>query len=111
MKTDFPRVLSLLRKEKGISQKEAANQLGVSPKECLVVGDRVSDLLCATNVGASAVLVLTGYGKKEKDEALRLYPTLSIIFHLHNPLSTYIKYNHLSTKRFHYKTLYHFHSY
>ena len=30
MKTDFPRVLSLLRKEKGISQKEAANQLGVS---------------------------------------------------------------------------------
>ena len=30
MKSDFPRVLSLLRKEKGISQKEAANQLGVS---------------------------------------------------------------------------------
>lgn len=30
MKSDFPRVLSLLRKEKGISQKEAAAQLGVS---------------------------------------------------------------------------------
>ncbi|MBQ5356781.1 MAG: helix-turn-helix transcriptional regulator, partial [Oscillospiraceae bacterium] len=30
MNSDFPRVLSLLRKEKGISQKEAANQLGVS---------------------------------------------------------------------------------
>ena len=30
MKTDFPRVLSLLRKEKGISQKEAATELGVS---------------------------------------------------------------------------------
>ena len=30
MKTDFPRVLSLLRKEKGISQKEAAKELGVS---------------------------------------------------------------------------------
>ena len=30
MKSDFPRVLSLLRKEKGISQKEAASQLGVS---------------------------------------------------------------------------------
>ena len=30
MKSDFPRVLSLLRKEKGISQKEAANSLGVS---------------------------------------------------------------------------------
>ncbi len=30
MKTDFPRVLSLLRKEKGLSQKEAAAELGVS---------------------------------------------------------------------------------
>ena len=30
MKSEFPRVLSLLRKEKGISQKEAASQLGVS---------------------------------------------------------------------------------
>ena len=30
MKSDFPRVLSLLRKEKGISQKEAAEKLGVS---------------------------------------------------------------------------------
>lgn len=30
MKSDFPRVLSLLRKEKGISQKEAAGELGVS---------------------------------------------------------------------------------
>ncbi len=30
MKTDFPRVLSLLRKEKGLSQKEAAANLGVS---------------------------------------------------------------------------------
>ncbi len=30
MQSDFPRVLSLLRKEKGISQKEAAAQLGVS---------------------------------------------------------------------------------
>ena len=30
MNSDFPRVLSLLRKEKGISQKEAANELGVS---------------------------------------------------------------------------------
>ena len=30
MQSDFPRVLSLLRKEKGISQKEAAANLGVS---------------------------------------------------------------------------------
>lgn len=30
MSTDFPRILTLLRKEKGISQKSAATQLGVS---------------------------------------------------------------------------------
>ncbi len=30
MQSDFPRILSLLRKEKGISQKEAASKLGVS---------------------------------------------------------------------------------
>ena len=30
MNTDFPRILTLLRKEKGISQKNAAAQLGVS---------------------------------------------------------------------------------
>ncbi len=53
--------------------------LNVSPRECLVVGDRVSDIQCAINVGAKAALVLTGYGKKEKDEALRLCPTLSVM--------------------------------
>lgn len=30
MNSDFPRILTLLRKEKGISQKEAASQLGIS---------------------------------------------------------------------------------
>ena len=30
MQSDFPRVLALLRKEKGISQKDAAKELGVS---------------------------------------------------------------------------------
>lgn len=30
MNTDFPRILTLLRKERGISQKEAAGQLGIS---------------------------------------------------------------------------------
>ena len=56
-----------------------AKQLNVQPQECLVVGDRTSDIVCALNVGAQAVLVLTGYGEKEKDEALRLYPALPII--------------------------------
>jgi len=54
-------------------------RLNVPPCDCLVVGDRLSDILCATNVGASAALVLTGNGEKEKDEALRLFPTLTIL--------------------------------
>ena len=30
MNTDFPRILTLLRKERGISQKQAAAELGIS---------------------------------------------------------------------------------
>ena len=30
MKNDFPRILTLLRKERGISQKEAAAKLGIT---------------------------------------------------------------------------------
>ena len=30
MNSDFPRILTLLRKERGISQKEAAGQLNIS---------------------------------------------------------------------------------
>ncbi len=56
-----------------------ANELNVSPAECLVVGDRLSDILCAANVGAQAALVLTGYGGKEKDEVLRRFPNTPIL--------------------------------
>ena len=53
--------------------------LDISPSECLVVGDRVSDVQCAMRVGAKAALVLTGYGQKEKDNALQLCPTLPVL--------------------------------
>lgn len=67
------------RKPKSGLLLEVAKKLGVSPQECLVVGDRISDIKCALNVGAKAALVLTGYGENEKDEALRLCPTLPIL--------------------------------
>lgn len=55
---------------------EIAKRLAVTPQECLVVGDRLSDVLCAKNAGAEAVLVLTGYGKNERDSVLERYPRL-----------------------------------
>ena len=55
----------------------AAKELNTSPSECLVVGDRLSDILCAKNVGASAALVLTGYG--EKEAVLSAFPDTPIL--------------------------------
>lgn len=55
----------------------AAEELGISPSECLVVGDRLSDVVCAKNAGASAALVLTGYA--EKEEVLTLFPDTPVL--------------------------------
>ena len=57
----------------------AAKELNIPLNECLVVGDRLSDVQCAKNVGAQAALVLTGYGEKEKIEVLQRYPDLLIL--------------------------------
>lgn len=46
----------------------AAEELGVNPALSYVVGDRVSDLELAANVGASSILVLTGYGPTARKE-------------------------------------------
>ena len=67
------------RKPKSGLLLSVAKRLHISPKECMVIGDRVSDILCAKNVGADAALVLTGYGQNEKSEALRLFPDLCIL--------------------------------
>lgn len=55
----------------------AAEELCLSPSECLVVGDRLSDILCAKNAGASAALVLTGYA--EKEAVLAAFPDTPIL--------------------------------
>ena len=56
-----------------------AKKLGVMPNECLVVGDRLSDIQCAKAVGAAGALVLTGYGKSEKESVLKNYPNTPIL--------------------------------
>ena len=55
------------------------NDLNLNAEECVVVGDRITDIECAKNVGASAILVLTGGGKKNKDNVLSKYPDVKIL--------------------------------
>jgi len=47
---------------------KAAMELGVDPTLSYVVGDRVSDLELAANVGATSILVLSGYGAAAREE-------------------------------------------
>ncbi len=50
----------------------AASDLGLDLSGSYMIGDKVDDVLFALNIGASPVLVLTGYGKKSlKDLARR----------------------------------------
>ena len=67
------------RKPKSGLLLSAANRLGISPKECLVIGDRLSDVQCAKNVGAEGILVLTGYGENEKERVLQTYPNTILL--------------------------------
>ena len=56
-----------------------ANDLGFSPSECLVVGDRLSDIECALHANAKAVLVKTGYGKQEQENVATLYSFIPVM--------------------------------
>ncbi len=67
------------RKPKSGMLLSAVKRLNILPQECLLVGDRISDIQCAKNVGANACLVLTGYGKTELNELKRLYPDVPIL--------------------------------
>lgn len=75
------------RKPKSGLLLQVCKTLRISPTECLVVGDRMSDILCAERVGAKAMLVLTGYGEKEKEEILKNFPQLPIITRFDEVLS------------------------
>ncbi len=45
-------------------------------KQCLVIGDKLSDLMLASHLNANAVLVMTGYGAKTKAELGTLTPRI-----------------------------------
>lgn len=67
------------RKPKSGMLLSVCEELGISPAECIVVGDRLGDVLCAENVGATGVLVLTGKGKAEKETARKQFPDLCVL--------------------------------
>lgn len=67
------------RKPKSGLLLNVCERLSLTPSECLVVGDRFSDVQCAKNVGAHAALVLTGYGEREQEKVSELYSTIYIL--------------------------------
>ena len=46
----------------------AALELGVDVRNAYVVGDKLTDVELARNFGGRGILVLTGYGEKERDK-------------------------------------------
>ena len=66
------------RKPKSGLLLNACQRLHISPEECMVVGDRLTDIQCGKNVGAAAALVLTGNGQENKEQALALYPDIPV---------------------------------
>jgi D-glycero-D-manno-heptose 1,7-bisphosphate phosphatase len=47
---------------------QAANDLYFEPAECVVIGDKASDIRLGQRVGATTILVRTGYGEQELDK-------------------------------------------
>ncbi len=67
------------RKPKSGMLLSAAARLGLPTRDILVVGDRLSDILCAENAGSEGVLVLTGKGKDERMAVLGLFPRVTVL--------------------------------
>ncbi len=57
----------------------ACAKLHISPQECIFVGDRLTDVMCAKNAGAQAALVLTGSGEKYLSATLEAYPDTPVL--------------------------------
>ena len=62
------------RKPKPGLLRRAAEDFGLDLRRSFVVGDRYTDVKMAQRVGASAVLVLTGYGRGEYEHQRRHWP-------------------------------------
>ncbi len=67
------------RKPKSGMLVSVAKRLGISPNACAVIGDRLGDVLCAENVGAKGILVLTGKGKAEVETVKEQFPDLLVL--------------------------------
>lgn len=51
--------------------RQAEKEFNIDLKKSFVVGDRIIDIQAAHAVGATGILVLTGYGKNQIDEILK----------------------------------------
>jgi len=67
--TPYARICDCRKPAPGLVHRAAA-ELGIDLRGSYVVGDKVSDVRLAHNVGATAVMVLTGHGSHE----LQTYP-------------------------------------
>ena len=67
------------RKPKSGMLLSVCQRLKIAPSECIVIGDRLSDIQCAKSVGGQGALVLTGFGTKEKTKVLDAYPDTPIL--------------------------------
>ena len=56
------------RKPKTGMIKRAVRELELDRKDAVVIGDKLADIQLGKNIGATTILVLTGYGKKVLDE-------------------------------------------
>ena len=67
------------RKPKSGMLLSVTERLQIRPEECVVVGDRLSDILCAENVGAKGILVLTGKGQAELPSVRKQFPNITVL--------------------------------
>lgn len=67
------------RKPKSGMLLSVMKDFNLKAEECIVVGDRITDVECAKNVGANAGLVLTGSGKNDLEKVKTLYPDTIIL--------------------------------
>lgn len=68
------------RKPKSGLFKKAAEDFSLALNKCVVIGDKLSDIEVARNIGALPILVLTGHGEEErkkiKDESILIVSSL-----------------------------------
>jgi D,D-heptose 1,7-bisphosphate phosphatase len=53
------------RKPKSALFKKAAEEFCLDLRECVLIGDKISDIEAAKRIGAFSILVLTGHGEEE----------------------------------------------